>query len=102
MQLTIFHGSRRYEWASMTKPIAIIFSTISILKMTRKIRSRVSMTGSGSSRLGSSIAKQMQLANMVSKMNLSNHGLKTIYMIALRNRLVVVQPQSEVLAKFLV
>ena len=73
-----------------------------MLKITRKIKSRVSMTGLGSSNRGSSIARQMQFAKIVNKINLSNHGLKTIYMIALRNLLVVVHPQSEVFAKFLV
>ena len=86
----------------MTKPIAMILSTISILKMIRKTKSSTSMIGSGSSRLGSSIAKQIQFAKIVNKINLSNHGLKTICIIALRNRLVVVQPHNEVLAKFLV
>ena len=85
----------------MTKPIAIILSTISMLKIIRKITSKVSMIGSGS-RPGSSMARQIQFAKMVSKINLSNHGLKTIYMIALRKRLVVVQPHRDVFAKFFV
>ena len=82
----------------MKKPIAMILRIISMLKMTRKILSSVSMTGLGSSSLGSSSARHMQLAKIVSKINLSNHGLKTIDMIELRNLSVIVQPQSEVLA----
>jgi len=98
----MFHGSLRYECGSMKKPIAMIFKIISTLKISRKIMSNVSMIGSGSSKLGSSMAKQMQLAKMVSKMNLSNHELKTMRMTALLKRLVVVQPHRATFAKFLV
>ena len=73
-----------------------------MLKTIKNTRSNTSIIGSGSSKLGSSIAKQIQFAKMVNSINLSNHGLKTIYIIALRNRLVVVQPHNEVFAKFLV
>jgi len=82
--------------------MAMILSTISMLKIIRKIMSKTSMTGSGSARLGSSMAKQMQFAKMVSRMNLSNQALNTICMTVLRKRLVVVHPQRDVLAKFLV
>ena len=98
----MFHGSLRYECGSMKKPIAMIFKIISTLKISRNIMSNVSMIGSGSSKLGSSMAKHMQLAKMVSKMNLSNHELKTMRMTALLNRLVVVQPHRATFAKFLV
>lgn len=86
----------------MTKPIAIILSTISILKMMRKAKSKASISGSGSSLLGSSIARLIQFAKIVNNMNLSNQELNTICITKLLNRLVVVQPQSDVLAKFLV
>lgn len=101
-QLTTFQGSLRYEWLSIKKPIAMIFRTISVLKMARKIISMTSVTGSGSVKLGSSMAKMIQLAKMVSRMNLSNQVLKTMRMTPLRKRLVVVQPQRDVFAKFLV
>lgn len=60
------------------------------------------MIGSGSSREGSSIARQMQLAKIVTRISLSNQGLNTICITALLKRLVVVQPHSDVFAKFFV
>ena len=96
--LTTFQGSLRYEFYSITKPIAMILRTISILKMIRYVRSRASINGSGSSKLGSSMAKVMQFAKIVSKINLSNQTLNTISMTVLRKRLVVVQPHNELLA----
>ena len=102
MKSRTFQGSRKYENYCMMKPWVMIFRAISMLKMMRKTRSSTSMTGSGSSRLGSSTAKLMQLAKMVSRMTRSNQGLNTICMTKLRNRLVVVQPQRALFAKTLV